>query len=235
MNKYRVLSGSLLKTIALVAMIIDHIAVGFSATVSFRILSIGSHTLTLYRLMRIIGRISFPIYSFLLGEGFIHTTDRKKYGIRLLLFALISEIPWNLVHNNSLFYNKQNVFFTLLIGYLGLCNIEILENAEYRDNKSICNLLLLLLISFIINADYGCTGFAFILFLYISNNNKLLQAVIGSCILPSKWQAGLAFIPISLYNNKRGYIKNKTQALLFYLIYPLHLLIIWIIKAKIIG
>ncbi len=230
MNKFRILSGSLLKTIALVAMIIDHIAAVFFRDSNIILLNIANHKLSLYARMRLIGRIAFPVYSFLLVEGFIHTRDRKKYGYRLFIFALISEIPWNLMHNNSLFYNKQNVFFTLLLGYLGLCRIEKLEQTEYKDRNSVYLLLLLLLCSFIANADYGCTGFAFILFLYICRFNRLLQAVIGSCILPSKWKAGLAFIPIALYNGKRGYINNRAKELLFYAVYPVHLLLLWLIK-----
>ncbi|MBE6116247.1 MAG: TraX protein [Erysipelotrichaceae bacterium] len=231
MDKYKIISGSVLKTIALIAMLIDHIAAFFLQDSSNIILRIGTKQLTNYSLMRIIGRIAFPIYCFLLVEGFVHTKNRKDYGLRLFLFALISEIPWNLAHSGSVLYPKQNVFFTLLFGYLGMCSINKLEETEYRDTVSVVELLALLLCSIVCNADYGCKGFAFILMLYVLRKKALVKSVIGACILPSKW-AGLAFFPIALYNDKRGYIKDGKLSLLFYSVYPLHFLVIWLIKGN---
>ena len=230
MNKKGIISGSVLKTIALFAMITDHVAAVFLMNSDIVLLSIGNHHLKLYSLMRMIGRLAFPIYSFLLVEGFIHTHNRKKYGIRLHLFALISEIPWNLLRGNGLFYKTQNVFFTLLLGYLGICQVKKLEEAEYRDIKFACMLLLLLIVSIFGNADYGCAGFGFILIMYCLRDSLLLKSVIGTCILPAKWKAGLAFIAIGLYNGKRGFINNRKLALLYYAVYPRHLLLFWFIK-----
>ena len=230
MNKKIKISGSVLKTIALFAMITDHVAAVFLMNSDIVLLSIGNHHLRLYSLMRMIGRIAFPIYSFLLVEGFMHTHNRKKYGIRLLLFALISEIPWNLLRGNSLFYKTQNAFFTLLLGYLGLCQIDKLEHSENKNYKAVLILMLLSIVSMFGNADYGCTGFAFILMMYCLRDSLLLKSVIGTCILPAKWKAGLAFIPIGLYNGKRGFINNRKLALLYYAVYPRHLLLFWFIK-----
>lgn len=126
-KKYKILSGSMLKLIAVLAMLTDHVAafvLAYYKPALTPFISIGSHELSLYRLMRIAGRIAFPIFCFLLVEGFLHTSDRRRYGRNLLIFAFISEVPWNLLHSGSLFYSGQNVFFTLFIGYLGLCVIE---------------------------------------------------------------------------------------------------------------
>ena len=79
-------------------------------------------------------------------------------------------------------------------------------------------------------ADYGCSGFAFILLLYVLREKKLEQAVIGSGVLSSRWIAGLAFIPINMYNGRRGFIRGKFAKYLFYAIYPIHMLLFYFLK-----
>lgn len=228
-KKYQCLSGSVLKTLAVVAMIIDHIASLLLYDDTWKLDMSVEQVDNLYFVMRLIGRLAFPLFAFLLVEGFEHTSDRKKYAIRLLAFALLSEIPWDLSHFNSLFYvHSQNVFFTLFLGYLGLCALEDLEKRQ--DKKNILWLLGLLLASIVLNADFSWSGFGFILVLWLLRKLPLQRAIIGCCFLASGWRAGLAFIPISLYNNKRGFIKGTWLKLLFYAIYPLHLLILYLIK-----
>lgn len=130
-EKLRILSGSTLKMLAMAIMLIDH-------TASFLLrhyppaiapwFQIGSTTYSLYRVMRDVGRSAFPIFCFLLVEGFLHTHNRFKYGRNLLIFACISEIPWNFAQNGTLLYpDKQNVFFTLFLGYLAFCLVERFE------------------------------------------------------------------------------------------------------------
>lgn len=231
-ENFKILSGSALKLIALITMFIDHTAVVFLKDASPVIMRIGAHTLTLYKLMRYIGRLSFPIFAFLIIEGFLHTSDRRKYGMRLLIFALISELPWNLEHTGIWHYASQNVFFTLFLGYAGLCVIEYFKN----DTKRQAILLILLLIAAVImRADYGASGFGFIIMLYLLRQNRVYQTVLGCCILPSRWIAGLAFIPINLYNGKRGFIKGGFAKYIFYAVYPAHMLALYFIKARIIG
>lgn len=233
-EKYRFLSSSGLKVIAVVTMLIDHVASVLLRENPVVLLQIADYQLTLYTLMRTIGRIAFPIFAFLLAEGFHYTSDRKKYGIRLLVFAFISEIPWDLEHTGKLFYSSQNVFFTLLLGFLGLCVIEELKTAA-KKTKGIALLLALLLISIVLRADYGCSGFGFILLMGLLREYPVFRAVTGSCFLSSRWQAGMAFIPIAFYNGKRGFIKGRVLKILFYVIYPLHMLILYLIKENMGG
>ncbi len=235
-EKYRRLSGSFLKTLALITMFIDHTAGAFFRNDKTCLFILMNKRVTPYILMKTIGRIAFPIFVFLLTEGFVHTRDRKKYGIRLFLFALISEIPWNLEHSGKLFYSSQNVFFTLFLGYLGLVLIERIETMQGRQrNYSVVALLCLLIISYVWEADYGCTGFGFILLMYLLRKFPLYRAVIGSCFLSSQWKAGLAFIPIALYNGKRGFIRGRFLQICFYAFYPLHMLLLYFIKVNTIG
>ena len=230
LNSFRILSGSALKLLAVVSMLIDHLAAFYWYNVPALQavwFTIGHRAFTPLILMRIFGRIAFPLFAFLIVEGFVHTRSRKRYGLNLAFFALISEIPWNLIHTGTMLYPGQNVFFTLLLGFLGLCAIE-----KYSGNKPylLGSLLGLLVVSIFLRADYGCSGYAFILLLYVLRDNKILQAIIGSCFLGSRWIAGLAFIPINMYNGRRGFVQGPIAKYAFYLFYPLHLLVIYLLR-----
>ena len=198
---WHILDGSAIKLLAILFMTIDHAA----CFICWRhqafitpFLTIGSLNITVYALMRAIGRMAFPIFSFLLIEGFIHTSNRFKYGRNLFLFALLSEIPFDLARHGAIFSPGQNVFFTLFLAYLAICAIHYLKDKTLPLAVSLFSLLI---ISIFLNADYGCNGFGFILILYL----------------------------LSMYNVKRGFIKGKFAKYLFYIYYPLHLLIIYFI------
>lgn len=224
-------SGSALKLLAVFSMLTDHIAAFLLKNNEFiqhTLCTIGTREITPYFIMRAFGRLAFPIFCFLIVEGFLHTHDRLKYGRNLLLFALLSEIPWNLVHSNSWHHPSQNVFFTLFLGYLGMCVLEAFKNVPL---KQALYLIALLALSFILHADYGYRGFGFILMLYALRQTKLVRAVVGCCFLNSGWISGAAFIPISLYNGKRGFIRSSLLKFCFYIFYPAHLLIIYLARA----
>ena len=221
------MSGSWLKLLAMATMLVDHLA-AFYFRYDPRFLEplfmIGNKHVCILVLLRIIGRISFPIFAFLIVEGFLHTHNRWKYGRNLFLCALVSELPWNLVHTGTWHCASQNVLFTLLAGYLGLCAIERFR----KDRRKLAlSLIGLLASTVLLRADYGCSGYGFILLLYLLRRQPLLQAVIGSCVLGSRWIAGFAFIPINMYNGQRGFIRGPFAKYLFYLFYPLHLLAIY--------
>lgn len=227
-KQYRVLSGSTLKVIAVISMLIDHYAFVFLPDNTDVLFVAFGHSITLYEFMNGIGRLAFPIFAFLIVEGYLHTHDRKRYGISLALFALLSEIPWDLLHGNSFFIiSTQNVFFTLFLGYLAICMLE-----KYREQPQYQAvwLISLLIVSIFLHADYGCSGYCFILFMYVMRKYELIRAVIGCGFLASRWKAGLAFIPIALYNGQRGFIRGKVAKYCFYLIYPIHILILYLLK-----
>ena len=231
-KKYKILSGSVLKCIALFTMIVDHVGLHLLRNSGIVLLYTSAGPLELFTLMRKVGRLAFPIYCFLLVEGFLHTHDRRKYGLNLLAFALISEIPWNLEHTGALYCPSQNVFFTLFLGYAGMCCIEELKE---RPLEQLISLIALVLVAMNLRADYGIGGFAFILVMYLLREQKILQAIVGTCIESGGWAAGLAFIPINLYNGQRGFIQGKVMKYLFYAAYPVHIMIIYLMKKKFIG
>ena len=231
-EKYKVLDGSALKLIAMLTMLIDHIG---SSIVRYRnvpLFTALGHTVDLYPVLRMIGRISFPIYAFLLVEGFLHTSDPKKYARDLLIFALISELPWNLLHSGRLFYGVQNVMFTLLLGLLA---IWVIRDLQQDRRKQTLYLLGLLAASILLNADYGCAGFGFIVMLYLLRDKPLYRAVVGTCCLAGSWISGLAFLPIGMYNGERGFIQGKPLKYAFYAFYPLHLFILYAIRKTAVG
>lgn len=228
MKRCQILDGSWLKLIAVITMLADHIASALLRNDYTVLLSLGGRTLYLYEAMRYVGRISFPIFAFLLVEGFLHTRNVKRYAGSLLLFALLSEIPWDLEHSgNFLQLSSQNVMFTLLLGLLGLWVIRDYHGQWIREAGM---LLGLLAASVLLHADYGISGFGFILMLYLLREQKLYRAVVGSCFLSSTWVAGLGFIPIALYNGKRGFIGKGFLKYVFYAIYPLHMLVLYWIR-----
>lgn len=226
------LSGSALKLIAVITMLIDHIASALLRSQPRVLFTLSGYTLTLYELMRRIGRLAFPIYCFLLVEGYRHSHDRRKYGRNLLLFALLSEIPWNLLHGNALFCGSQNVYFTLFLGYLGICALE-----KYRQepSKQLFSVLGLLILSNYLQADYGIKGFALIMALYVLREQELPRVVVGAALLGYPLCSAIAFLPIHFYNGERGFIRKKWCKYAFYAFYPVHMLALWIIKRRTVG
>ncbi len=230
------LSGSTLKIIAMVTMLIDHIG----AVVLLRyILRMQSgvpdieqfnQLVTLYRVLRGIGRIAFPIYCFLLVEGFQRTHDLKRYILRLGVFALIAEVPFDLaLTSRALALSHQSVMLTLLIGVFTMWGVSLLE-------RHIRNRILLILgaaaviaagagAAELMNTDYGYLGIMCIMVLYALRRVRWIQ-ILGGCLAFS-WEiwAPIAFFPIAFYNGRRG-LRLKY---VFYLFYPLHLLILYLI------
>lgn len=125
--RFQILSGSALKLLACILMLIDHTGVLILANwkPALRVLfTIGSTEITWYRIVRDIGRSAFPIFCFLLIEGFLHTRNRRKYGQNLLLFALISEIPWNFVFSNTCIIRRRMYFL--------LCSSDISGSVHWK-------------------------------------------------------------------------------------------------------
>ena len=234
-EKYRFLSGSALKLLAVASMLCDHIALCFLQRDPTVLLQVFGRTFTLYKTMRLFGRIAFPLFAFLLVEGFAHTRDRRSYGLRLLIFALISEIPWNLMLHSSLFYDRQNVLFTLFLGFAGLCTVEALERDGGDRLRNGLLLVALFALSAGLRSDYGGRGFCFILLLYLLRERPLFRALVGTYLLSGAPAAGFAFIPIAFYSGKRGFIRGRVSGLAFYAIYPLHMLVLYLLRRSVFG
>lgn len=222
-------SGSTLKLIAVITMLIDHVA----AAVLARIILLGETDTTLYYtyyVMRQIGRLAFPIYIFLMIEGFEKTSSKKKYLFRMAIFALISEIPFDLAFCARLLeFSYQNIFFTLLIGMLTMLLLDAIEKKQFpiavRYLLSGIVIVLGMGLAEVLRTDYGMKGVICIVVMYLFRRDRISQIIAGSVAFLWEITAPLAFIPIAFYNGKRG----MNLKYVFYVFYPLHLLIIYLI------
>ena len=178
MEKKKGISGSTLKMIAIVTMLIDHIGAAVLARLLMvnglgeldqtntdaimQWLSANGALYWMYTVMRMIGRVAFPIFCFLLVEGFLHTHDVKKYAMRLGLFALLSEIPFDLAFSSKILeFNYQNVFFTLFIGLLTMIAYRAVEEKE-EWNQALKVILYILIVAAgragVVTKDYVAPG-----------------------------------------------------------------------------
>ena len=177
--------------------------------------------------MRKIGRLAFPIFCFLVTEGFTHTKNKKRYTISLLLFALISEIPFNMLNGGQMMNLKtQNIFFTLFLGVMMLTVFEYVRKELFRAILFIG----IGIIAVLVKSDYGLKGVLLILLMYLLKNRPAVQAVLSYPLLSGGVAAFAAFVPINMYNGQRGFIKSPVMKYAFYLFYPVHIVILIGIK-----
>lgn len=229
-DNLRILNGSVLKIIAVVSMFIDHSALLLAPQIPLlttALFSVGSKSITLYYVMRRIGRLAFPIFCFLITEGFKYTKSRKHYALRLLIFAFISEIPYNLMKCGRLFYtDSQNIFFTLFLGVVFLYIYE----ADYSEFLRLTLMVSLGAVTILLKPDYSLSGALLILLIYVLKDRPVVQTVLSYPLLSGGIFALAAFIPINMYNSERGFISSPVLKYGFYLFYPLHIVILVIIK-----
>lgn len=215
----KIFSNFDLKILAIITMTIDHIGAIIYPNIDA---------------FRIIGRISFPIFCFLLVEGFKHTHNRFRYFIRLLLFAIITQPIYDYAFNN----HELNILFTFSLSFLLLSSIEFIKKIINKYNKGIENYLyktisylliyiIFLILSIILNVDYQALGISLVLIIYLSPNillSLLLYLIIAITLDVNNIQlySLIAFIFIYFYNGKKG----KNIKYFFYLYYPLHLLLL---------
>lgn len=237
----RGLSGSVLKLIAIFSMAIDHLGAvvvepgilhGGDLVRLQEILSTdyGQTWLFIDRILRTAGRVAFPIFCFLLVEGFLHTRDVKRYLINLSVFALISEVFFDLaIFDVYMEFGYQNVFFTLAIGLLTLIGLKRYEGAGKMQTLVIIGGCIL---AILMRTDYSIIGILIIVCFYMLRNNRKSQFIaVGAIAFFESFfyfgAAALALIPIYFYNGERGRVSFKYA---FYIFYPAHLLLLFLIR-----
>lgn len=220
------LTGTGLKLLAALSMTIDHAAAVLLANGA-------AGTAGLYAACRSAGRLAFPIFCFLLTEGFVHTASRRAYALRLAVFALLSEPVFDLAFYSTLFYpGHQNVFFTLLPGLLALWALRAPQPVLRWAGPLAC-----VLAAEVLRTDYGGYGVLLILIFSLFAQNRPAGLALGAaaillrCVLRNYWRGAfalLALVPIAAYSGARG---QKLPRYAFYLYYPLHLLALCLVRA----
>ncbi len=230
-----------LKIIAIICMTIDHLGVCLGT-----VYEDGSYYLTgfmsydTYTILRIIGRIAFPIFCYLIVEGFFYTRDVMNYVVRLLVFAFLSQAPFSLLTRGTPFSFNQNlnVFFTLA---LGLITIAAIEYGKTQCKKKVINKPLFIFISLVviictttfadtISCDYAGYGVLVIVIFYVFRDKPLLITaglLIATLILSNELElySLLAMIPIVLHNHQKG----PSMKYVFYSYYPVHMIVLYFI------
>ena len=261
MEKFQKINGTTLKIIACLTMLIDHIAAGVMIPWAGNGIIPQHMTLdelnNIYYTMRCVGRWAFPIFCFLLVEGFFYTKSRLRYATSLLIFAFISEVPFDILFhskyerlninlseiisaNRELYSEQCNVYFTLFFGLLTIWAIDRCyrlfmekELPIYLNGLTIA--LFAGLTSFItikINSDYDFKGILLIVIFYLLRSLPHLNLLAGFVFISGfsiEYMAWPAFLLMVLYNHKRG-PKLGYFKYIFYLFYPLHLIILYIYR-----
>lgn len=204
----------LMKWIAVLTMITDHVGRMFFPDV---------------HIFNIIGRIAFPLFAFLLVEGFVHTGNLKKYMLRMFIFACISEIPYDLAMQETwLEFSRQNTIWTLT---LGLLMLALCRKYQYSVWAVAGIAVVCCAAAALLRFDYGAGGIVLILILYFLRDRQWLKylAMLGLSVL---WFGGteiaamISIIFMLAYNGKHG----KNMKYMFYWFYPVHLAVLFFIK-----
>lgn len=186
------------------------------------------------RVCRCAGRLAFPIFVFFLVEGFVHTHDKKRHGLRLFLFALLAEIPFDMaVFGQWCYPAYQNVLFTLLLAHLTLCGLTA------SSQKPLLQLLWVLAgcgAAEIGRTDYGAFGVLLTVVLYWTRGSgqQLMNGAILSALESIRtWgMAALAFIPLAFYSGEKGRWPGRY---FFYVFYPAHLFVLYLARELLLG
>lgn len=219
------LTGNQLKIIALITMTIDHIGMVLFPGIS---------------LFRIIGRLAFPIYAYMIAEGCRYTRSRRRYFLSMAAVGILCQLVY--------FFVADSLYQCVLVTFsLSLLIIFSLDNALKQKNARsvilaagaflgayfVCSVMPELLPETDFAVDYGFMGVMLPVYVYLGNDRwtRLLGAGLGMLMVSMtfggiQWYSLAALILLALYSGERGKVKMKH---LFYIYYPLHLAVIYLL------
>ena len=221
LEKIRILDRAQLKLFAVFCMVIDHLGVIFFDDALW---------------MRCIGRLAMPIFCFFVAEGYYHTHDRKRYLLRMGLFALISELPFDLAFYGQFpYWRHQNVMFTFFLAIAAMYAYQEIMARRSDNVGKILGIAAVLGCAFLAVfcfTDYNASGVA-IVFLFFIMKDRGLLAQNGAVLMYQLFIMGagtqafsmLSSVPLMMYNGEKG----RKLKWFFYCFYPAHLLLFGVI------
>ena len=230
-NRIKFLDGTKLKIIAMVSMVFDHVGDMFFPDLLWP---------------RMIGRLAMPIFAFCIAEGYAYTRNKNRYLLRMGIFALVSEIPFDLAFEGTVSLTHQNIMLSFFLAIIALKLFEVIrgekkeDTGKYGVGKTILGTLSVIaiaVVALLVKADY--TIFAVIsvfLFYVLKDARQFVRMSVGVAFLAITrtigyyCTTGFSIIPLLLYNGKRG----KGLKWLFYAFYPGHLLLLYLLKLALI-
>lgn len=226
-KSYQVLSAAQLKYLAFISMLIDHVNNGLITP----LLDGKGWLLVVSNIFSILGRIAFPIFIYFIVEGYFKTKNRLKYLTRLVIFGIISEVPFDMF-TSKVYYNPNwnNMIFTLAFCLVTVWLIDYLKGKI--TNKIIWYLLSFVIVigmSFLamaLSLDYDYYAIVLAYIFYIFYDRLILGAVLGYLSIIKEVYSFLGFGLVTLYNGKEG----KQYKWLNYAFYPTHLLVLGLLR-----
>lgn len=225
--KFQILDGTMLKIIAIISMVIDHVGDVFFPDAIW---------------MRAVGRLAMPLFAFCVAEGYHYTKSKIKYLRRLGAFALISEIPFDLAFSRKIDFSHQNIMLSFLIAVAALMLYDAVQDGfgpfsgmkqHARKAAGITAVLVMSIVSLVLKCDYTIFAVISVFLFYVLRERQYPIPQVGGVAFLAVTRTmgyyaytGLSLIPLLLYNGKRG----RGLKWLFYVFYPAHLLLIYLIK-----
>lgn len=202
-----------------------------------------------FTVLRVVGRLAFPIYAFLIAEGYRKTSNANRYAFRLAIFAIASEVPFDLAfYNNPLYMESQNIFITLLFGLLAVMFYDGLT-ARKMQAAAMISVFVCCFAAILLRSDYEFVGVLMIFVFFVCKDRRYLvlwfaalvaanaatqilsvqMITSGTLIWGGIQLFELAALPIIFrYNGKQG----PRLKYFFYAAYPVHLLILYAIDHR---
>lgn len=227
LKKFQFFSGAQLKYLAFISMLIDHV----NNAIVTPMLDGGGFLLYLSNIFSILGRIAFPIFIFFIVEGFFKTSNRKKYLITLLIFGVISEVPFDMFTSKTFFDpHWNNMMFTLALCLITIWIIDSIKNK--LDNKVlwyVISIIIVILFGFLamqLSLDYDYHAIVVAYLFYIFYDKPIPGAGLGYLSIIKELYSFLGFGMTLTYNGERG----RQYKWLNYFFYPVHILILGILR-----
>lgn len=245
MKKRTWFTGAHLKWLAMLMMLLDHAAVVFyEPVISHQLLRMDAQAYTqlvyrIYMILRCMGRFAFPVFCFLLTEGFFYTRSRVRYLRNLLIFAVLSELPFDIaLYGKVCHWEHQNVFLTLALGFacIWLCSNAGEQLRQQKKNQTqfqcicVASVIACAALAAALHTDYGAVGVVVIWMLYELHAAPVKSAAVAWLLLGISNTLEFFSFPfvgaVYFYNGERG----RQHKYFFYIFYPAHLLLLALLR-----